>query len=70
MFLPEIKDSEQIRELMEKKFKNDLRFVRTRSIINNEKEFVPFDEKLEKRLATTTAAKAKKAEEEKKQGKD
>ena len=51
VFLPEIIDEEAIKERRYKKVTEDMRFVRTKTIVGKKDEdFVPFDMKYEKKL--------------------
>lgn len=54
-FLPVIQDVDSLKQQRQKKFDEDLRVVRTKSIMvkpgEEGKEFLPFDEKMEVRLA-------------------
>jgi hypothetical protein len=51
VFLPEIIDEEAIKERRYKKVTEDMRFVRTKTIVGKKDEdFVPFDFKYDKKM--------------------
>ena len=65
VFLPEIIDEEAIKERRYKKVTEDMRFVRTKTIVGKKDEdFVPFDFKYDKKMDLIKAKENKNKKEE------